>query len=522
MSVGNGSAGTDESALHAIQQAAKAGDVPRAAQLADEALRAGSMHPLLLNLSAVHLESQGRIEEAVSRLEAALRLTPRDPAVRNALAIDLGLLERWEASLANAEAAVELKPEFAAAHVNRGRALWALGRQAPAEASFRRALQLQPGNLMALAGLASVELRKGVLAEARRLAAQVLQAEPLFPDSVAVLAAADIAESKPADAEKRLKALLADARLAAPDRALDRAAAQGLLADALDARDQTKEAFAAYEAAGETLRAHYAKAYGAGLALKAARAHAKYFETSPAWGPRKPAQTRPAAGHVFVIGFPGASRADIVLGRHPLVERLSDQDLFRDFAGGADMERLAFAADAELQPARDAYWARARSAGASLEGKVFLDDDPLNTTRLPLIAALFPDAKVLFARRDPRDCVLAAFRRRQRIGPAAYELLTLQGAADFFVAAMELALRAGEKLGVRSHAMTFEALVADPVKEAKAVCAYIGLDWNDAPQTPANTRLDKPGAWKRYKAEMSPVLDMLRPWVERFGYKNEG
>ena len=34
---------------------------------------------------------------------------------------------------------------------------------------------------------------------------------------------------------------------------------------------------------------------------------------------------------------------------------------------------------------------------------MFIDKHPLNTFKLPLIARLFPDARILFARRDPRD-----------------------------------------------------------------------------------------------------------------------
>jgi hypothetical protein len=37
---------------------------------------------------------------------------------------------------------------------------------------------------------------------------------------------------------------------------------------------------------------------------------------------------------------------------------------------------------------------------------------PLNAVFLPLIAKLFPRAKIIFALRDPRDVVLSCFRRR--------------------------------------------------------------------------------------------------------------
>ena len=54
---------------------------------------------------------------------------------------------------------------------------------------------------------------------------------------------------------------------------------------------------------------------------------------------------------------------------------------------------------------------------------------PLNTVLLPLVAKLFPDAKILFALRDPRDVVLSCFRRRFGMSPQMYDFLTLEGAA---------------------------------------------------------------------------------------------
>ena len=52
---------------------------------------------------------------------------------------------------------------------------------------------------------------------------------------------------------------------------------------------------------------------------------------------------------------------------------------------------------------------------------------PLSSVLLPVVAKLFPHARVLFARRDPRDVVLSCFRRRFDMNPAMYQLLTLEG-----------------------------------------------------------------------------------------------
>ena len=62
-------------------------------------------------------------------------------------------------------------------------------------------------------------------------------------------------------------------------------------------------------------------------------------------------------------------------------------------------------------------------AGIDVAGKVFVDKHPLNTLKLPLIARLFPHAKILFACRDPRDVMLSCFRHRFQMSAPIYELL---------------------------------------------------------------------------------------------------
>ena len=74
------------------------------------------------------------------------------------------------------------------------------------------------------------------------------------------------------------------------------------------------------------------------------------------------------------------------------------------------LERLAHLTPAEAQTWRAAYWAEVARGGVEVAGKVFLDKAPAGTLYLPLIAKLFPGAKILFALRDPRDVVLSCLR----------------------------------------------------------------------------------------------------------------
>jgi hypothetical protein len=202
-----------------------------------------------------------------------------------------------------------------------------------------------------------------------------------------------------------------------------------------------------------------------------------------------------------------------------------------------DFGPLARANESELRVLRAAYWEGVRKTGTDVSGKMFVDKHPLNTLKLPLIARLFPHAKVLFASRDPRDVVLSCFRRRFKMNPAMYELLTLPGAAAFYDAVMSFAAQVRPKLGLAWREVRYESLVADLAQETNAICEFLGLEW--VPQmgdfaaraqsrehaTPSTAQLarglDRSGIeqWRNYRAQLAPILPTLDVWVERLGYR---
>jgi hypothetical protein len=68
------------------------------------------------------------------------------------------------------------------------------------------------------------------------------------------------------------------------------------------------------------------------------------------------------------------------------------------------------------------------------------------------------------------------------------------------------------------------------------VCDFIGVDWRadlaqfadraqrgevasaSAAQIARGLYVDGAGQWRRYRAQLDPVLSTLAPWVQRFGY----
>ena len=541
------SAEGERAQLARIQQAAQGGDLAQAQQLAEAALAEGLQHPMLFNLAAGRLEQQLRYEDALSLLQQGQALAPADPGLNHAMGLVLQRLERHREAVAAFDAVLSAQPGFPAAHAARGGSLEALGDILGAEAEYRRAVELQPGHLIAISGLASRASRRGRSAEARALAGQVLAAQPNYPDAVMVLAQSDLAEGRPGEGEARLHELLADPRPTVEQRAM----AQGLLGDLLDAEDRVGEAFTAYDTCNRALLDAYRPRYGSGLsALDYARETLDLVDglAADAWAQAPlPPSALPGGGqptgHVFLMGFPrsGTTLLEQVLASHPDVAALEERETLADAmaAYGRTPGQLVGLADApasEIARLREAYWARVAREGADPAGKLFVDKHPLHTFRLPVIAKLFPEAKVLFARRDPRDVVLSCFRRRFAMSAPMYQLLTLDTAARFYDAAMQLGERLGGRIPLRSQVARHEALVEDFDAAAREVCDFLGLPWTDALRsfadriqergvaTPSGAQIARGlsaegmGAWRRYAAHLAPTAPILAPWVERFGY----
>lgn len=535
--------------LRAADTAIRAGDQARAAQLGDEAARRGIEHPVLLVLAGYAALNRGAPEEALIWLTRARELAPRNPDGLNALGLSLIKLNRQRESLAVFDAALRQAPGMAAIHFNKASALEDLSELTRASAGFERALQLQPIYPEALARLANIAALRADAKAAREFADRALRQDPRQIAAMLALATVDIEEKKYDDALTRLAPLTGSGNQSV----LNRLIAQGLMGDALDAQGRTSEAFAAYTSSNILIRELY-KPHLAQAGAEPARSRVErligYFDAAEPekWRARKDRKTEsPVVTHVFMVGFPrsGTTLLEQVLASHPDIEAMEERDCLIDADDAFVLpqdgpERLAAASDEELAQFRKAYWKRAAEAGYSPRRPVFVDKMPLNTILLCLVAKIFPDAKVLFALRDPRDCVLSCFRRRFGMTLQMYELTDLESAAGYYDAVMRLAAVYRDKLALDTLDLRYEDMVADFDTQTQRVCEFLGIGWREEMRafagksrerdvnTPSAVQVARglftggAGQWQRYRRELAPVLPRLAPWVARFGYAENG
>jgi len=102
------------------------------------------------------------------------------------------------------------------------------------------------------------------------------------------------------------------------------------------------------------------------------------------------------------------------------------------------------------------------------------DKRPGYFQRIPALLRMFPDAQVVQLIRDGRDCV-ASLKEMDWYKQDAYHALST------WVESIEAGERAARSLGPGAyHRLYYERLISDPATELKALCAFLGEDFDPA------------------------------------------
>ena len=470
-----------------IEQALAAGDIAQAAALAEAALAVGQVDPMFLNLAAWQREEKGDYAGAHRLLRQALALAPGDALVMGAIGAVLRKEHRLGEALAVLDQVVTAAPRHSAAWLERGYTLEAMKSESAAAESYKRAVEIDPDLAPALGKLADIAARRGDAVSAREHAARALSIDPLQPAATFAVATMEIEARDGVNAEATLERLLTSTLTDE-----DRTRSLTLLGDALDRQDRAREAFDAWSRAQAIFRA----TYGPLLAPAVDRpSHRAFIETIAAQVEGSAAMKQPgplphvngaAAGHVFLLGYPrsGTTLVENILASAPGVVALEERETLCDSEGvliANDGTMPDFdALDPELlADLRRKYWERVRSWAGNVENKVFVDMNPLNGFKLPIIARLFPEARVLIMRRDPRDVVLSCFRINFVPSPSAYAYSDLEETARHYDALMRLTELCRVRLPLAFHEVRYDRLVADFETTVRAMAAFIGIEWTD-------------------------------------------
>ncbi len=493
-----------------------------------------------LNSLGLLLHDQGRFDEAIGSFSRALQIKPDDAEAHGNLGTALQAHGRMDEAIASFDRALQIKPDFAEVHYNLAVALMDLDRIEEAIASLDKALQFKPEFAMAHNNLCGLHEKRNNIEELERALEKAIV--KCGDDSNILFRRAQLASRK-----KQLELAVSYLNKIQTD-ALQpslRAAYISLLGKTCDKLGRFEEAFFAFGKQNELTKASAeAKKFSADgyLGSIQMRKNAWTTDVRPNWA--KPLTGEGPISPTFLVGFPrsGTTLLDTILRSHPEIsvveEKLMVTAMSTAFAQEQTIENLNALPAAGVRSLRDAYFEELRlHLGPDDEGKLIVDKLPLNTAHVGLIHRVFPDAKFILALRHPCDCVLSCFMQAFKLNEAMMNFLSLEQSARLYAVVMELLSAYRQKLDLDVHAVKYEDLVQDLEGTCKPLIRYLGLEWNDnlhnyqktalergVIHTPSYNQVIQPlykqasGRWTNYRKQMEPVLPVLQPWIEAFGY----
>ncbi|MDX1482960.1 MAG: tetratricopeptide repeat protein [Alphaproteobacteria bacterium] len=529
------------------------------------------------NNLGVALKDKGACDDAVAAYRRALELRPDYAEAHNNLGVALKDKGACDDAVAAYQRALELRPGYAEAHNNLGVALLDRGDAEDAAASFQRALELRPGYAEAHSNLGIAFKDLGRLEDAIASYLDALRAKPDLAEAHDNLCELYERTNKVPEFEKALanaqrvlkedspKILLRRAQLASRKERFEEAISDlekiraedfnpqfrsiylVLLGKTYDRLQRFDDAFSAFCAVNELAEAspQYQR-FDPDKFLDAVLSRRDSWRsgTAPAWtvpeaGPAEPSLT-------FLVGFPrsGTTLLDTILRGHPeisVVEEMPMVDTMRAAFGRPEtVDSLNRLSEGDIEQLRATYAQELdRQIPPSQRRKVVVDKYPLNITSVGLIHRVFPKAKYIFIERHPCDCVLSCFIQNFDANDAMANFLSLERTATLYDAVMGLWQAYRSRLDLEVHELRYEALVHDLEDACRPLIDFLGLEWNDnvlnyretalnreTIKTPSYNQVIKPlysqaiGRWKNYEDKFAPVLPILKPWIEAFGYED--
>ncbi len=475
--------------------------------------------------------AKGDIDGAIEAFERAINLR------RDAIPIYLNLArlltgtDRDEARLVTMREAARIAPDDAEVQLELGLAQSALRDFVGAEQSYRKAIELSDGFTPAYLELglllerlnrieeidALVEEARGRGVEAREIdfiRAVALRRQNRFEEALA------LAEATPPTIHPNRRAQLL-----------------GQLYDRLGRAD---EAFAAYvemnQAALDARRPREGPDFRTRVEASASRITP---ERVAAW--TSIAVDREPPAPIFLIGFPrsGTTLLDTLLMNMPQLHVLEEVEVISTLEHEFGERDIAAMTSEEASALRRRYYEVLDTLEPpETPGRTVVDKYPLHMVRMPFIHRIFPDAKVIFAERHPCDCVLSCFTSNFNLNHAMLNFVTLEDAARIYDVVFDAWTRARELLPIDLHHVRYERMVEDLEGELRPLIEFLGLPWDprvmdnqsaaarrEHIRTPSYSQVVEPiynrsaGRWRRYRAQLEPVLPILAPWAERMGYE---
>ena len=515
-----------------------AGNLKVAAQGYSAVLAADPQRAEAWHLSGLLAHQTGHSEEALNYLQRAIELDADNPEFYcnlSAISLALGAPETAEQA---ADVVLALEPLSPAGAFRKGVALAARGQSRQAVEFLQAALDRDYDPIATLLELGTLLQALGNFEEASHALEVSLELNPDQPSvyyQLSKMVSTGDYQFRPEQVAK-LESLL---QRAGQGEAVVSGANRICFALAIhwEKLQLPARALEYYDLGNQITQMQLAGKWGSGLPQRAARIEGlkKYFTPErlkrwEGWG-------HPSERPIFVLGVPrsGTTLVEQILSSHPQVGdggeltaleevlvRWQDCWLRPDEAGDLIQEAVWEAAEDYLQ--------RLREVNDTAEFVV--DKMPVNSQYIGFIRLLFPKARIVYCRRDPRD-----------IGASCYSMLFNSDRLKFETSSWELI---GQSFRLHRQLMRhwttlygpivtevfYELLTAQPEQAIRNLLQSLGLSWSDeclqhskrstSVRTASAVQVRKAiyqssrERWRRFQPGIQPLLESLGNTIAEF------
>jgi Tfp pilus assembly protein PilF len=475
-------------AMQVAVECHRAGRLAEAEEICRQILAVRPNHAHALHLLGVLARGAGQADAAIDLFQRAILGNPLFPEAFSGLGGALMEKARLKEAVVAYQQVTELTPGDAEAFNNLGTALKALGKFEEASSFFRRAIAIRPDAVLAYFNLSAT----GYLT-------------------------ADDGEIK------TLQELLSQTSLPMKDRIV----AGFTLGEVLDAADRYDEAFAQYAAANLLIKQTKA-AQGKDFDGQALHRQvdklievftSKFFASRREWGD-------PSELPVFVMGMPrsGTSLVEQIAASHPSVLGAGELNAISNISNALG-ERCGPAAwewdTASVSKAAREYLSGLKKMGPGAARVI--DKMPGNVLLLGVIATLFPNARIIFCKRDACDTCLSCYF--QWFTQGGFFATDLADCGHQYLEFERITAHWRAVLPLRMLEVEYETLVGDLEGQSRRLIDFLGLPWDAAclnfhrTERPVFTASDwqvrqpiyksSVGRWRHYEKYLDPLLKVL-------------
>jgi tetratricopeptide (TPR) repeat protein len=461
--------------LQAAARSLEARDFDTAAGALRQARSIAPQHPEILRFEALLEYRRGRLAEASALLRQVLAAWPDDAMALGNIGSIYADTGRTAEALLTLNRACQVAPDQAAPWFNLGKLLDSQAYVLEAEKAFANALERAPKHVPARIAhggtLASLGRTDEAADEYRKVIAQESRSVQAW------LALVNLKTLRLGEAETAtLERLHADPRLADNERTVAGFALGKVLEDA----GRHADAYAVLASANAMRRR---------VAPWDATAFSQQIDAiSDAFAGEPPPPLDPSLGEpvIFVVSLPrsGSTLVEQILAAHPDVEGASElpdletvileesikrQKRFPDWVADATPEDWQRLGRRYLE--RTARWRKQRPR--------FTDKMPDNWLLVGAALRMLPNARVVNVRRDAVETCWSCFKQLFAAGRHGYSY-DLADLAETWRDYDRLSRAWSERFPDRVREQSYEALVADPEGEARALLAFCDLAFDPA------------------------------------------